>query len=184
MAGATIKNPGFKRPFASKPVRWLAAAVVVGILGVVFYRMAVGPPMTDDQRIRQVFLEGEKAAEAHDIPALMSFVSNDYKDDMGLNKERMRFLLAQAFRDQADTWVTVNDLVIQPQGDTATATADITVESRARQSNDSSKSSSPLTFYFKKEPGYRFLVIPTPKWRIVKATGENLPSFGDLGSFF
>jgi ketosteroid isomerase-like protein len=140
--------------------------------------------MTDDQRIRKVFVEGEKAAETHDIPALMSFVSKDYKDDMGLNKDRLHLLLAQAFRDQAETWVTVNDLSVQPQGDTATATADITVEGRARQSNDSSKSSTPMTFYFKKEPGYRLWVIPTTYWRVVKATGENLPSFGDLGGLF
>jgi hypothetical protein len=157
------------------PVFFLALVA----LGYVFVRQRQPPPSDVDQ-IRGVFETAEKAAEEHNIPALLGVVSRDYKDDSGLNRDRLRLLLAQAFRGQAETWVTVNELQIEPHQDAASVSADVTVESRPQGSQETWRQTLPMTFDLRKEAGRSFLVFPTERWRVVRSEGASLKWDEDL----
>jgi hypothetical protein len=153
--------------------------MIAAILG---YFFATHPKraLTDQEQIQAALAEGERAAEDHDIPALLGLVSKDYKDDAGLNREKLRLLLADAFRNQSETWVTLNDEKIDARDDEANVSVFVTLEGRARDSGASWRNDYPLTLHFKKEPGISFLVFPTKRWRVVSAEGIGSKWDGDL----
>ncbi len=161
----------------------IAGAALLCLVGVGLFLRQNGPPLSDTDQIREVLSLGEEAVESHNVPAMMGLVSKDYKDDMGFNKDRLRLLAMNAFRDQESTWVTLDNVSIQPKGDSAVVNTDLTVESTSRQSENTTHETYPITLTLRKEPGYRFLVLPTQRWRVIKASGAGLPLGGDLLEF-
>lgn len=147
--------------------------VLLGLAAVgLFFLIRGGPPRSDQEQIQAVLTEGERAVEEKDLSAIMQYVSKDYKDDLGLNRDRMRLLIAQTFREHGPIYVALNNVSIQPQGETATVSATVTIEAQGKESNETSSNTYPMTLQFRKEPGYRFLVIPTEYWRVVSAGGS------------
>jgi ketosteroid isomerase-like protein len=155
------------------------AALILGVLAAgLYFALRGGPPLSDEQQIRAVLAEGEKAVEAKDMSALMGLVSKDFK--MGeLNRDRLRFAVGQGFRDYSSIYVTLSDVSIRTQGDSATVTATVGLDAQGKERGDRASNTLPMTFQLKKEPGHRFLILPAENWRVVGGSGFNV----DLGLF-
>ena len=164
--------------------RKLLALLFFGALAVgLFFLIRGGPPRSDTEQIQAILTEGERAVEEKDLSAIMRHVSKEYKDDLGLNRDRLRLLIGQTFREHGPLYVTLNSVSIQPQGETASVSAAVTVEAQDKETQQTSSNTFPMTFQLKKEPGYRFLVFPTSYWRVVSAGGSGIEIGGDLLGF-
>jgi ketosteroid isomerase-like protein len=163
------------------PRRWIAAVAVIGLAAGLFVLLRPQAPKTPEEGVMAALTLGEQAAEAHNIPALMSLVSKDYKDDLGFNRDRLRVLAIQSFREQSSTFVQLDSVSVQPSGDTARVDATVSLEAQMRNSNEVERGTYPVTLHFRKEPGYKFLIIPTETWRVVKIEGTGFGGLtGDL----
>jgi hypothetical protein len=133
---------------------------------------------SEAQRLQAVFVEGKAALESRDLGAAMSFVSKDYKDDSGLNYERLRALAAQAIRSETQFRLETHLLALTQTDNKATArvrvlatAADSGVTLYARE----------LTVTLRKEKTRHALFIPTETWRVVKFDNLGFESnIGDL----
>ncbi len=185
-----VGGEGSSRDRKPRAVRkGIALAVACLLILAAFFVVRGGPPRSDEEQIRDLITTGKSAVEAHNLPTVMGLISKDYKDSFGFNRDRLRILLGQTFRDQADTTVNVSALQISVSRASATAagateaTAQMTasISSRSRASGDLHSGDYPITLHLKKEPGYRFLVLPQEKWRVVSASGTG---FGIDSSLF
>lgn len=163
--------------------RRVILALVAGVLLVGgFFLIRGGPPRSDEEQIRDLLTEGERAVEAKDLSGVMRLVSKDFKMSE-LNRDRLRLLIIQAFRDTSTLYVTLNNVSVQPQGDTATVSATVTVEAQGKEATAPSTNTYPVTFQLRKEPGQRLLVLPAQHWRVVEASGTGFEIGGGLLDF-
>ena len=56
--------------------------------------------------------------------------------------------------------------------------ATVTVEAQGRENGGAVQNTLPMAFALKKEPGHRFLIIPTERWRVVRVEGSGLENLG------
>ena len=151
----------------------LLAVAALAAIGLYFV-LRGGPPRSDTDQIRELLTEGEWAVEEKDLSKIMGFLSKDFRI-ADLNRDQTRLAIAQVLREQGTIYVTLNDVSIQPQGETATASSNVTVEAQAKGSDQSASNTYPMTLQLRKEPGHRFLVIPTETWRVVAVEGVSIP---------
>ncbi|MBW3623106.1 MAG: hypothetical protein KY468_06810 [Armatimonadetes bacterium] len=156
----------------------IAGLAVAGL----YFLLRGGPPRTDTEQIQAILLEGERAVEEKDLSAIMGMVSKEFNMEQ-INRDRLRLMLAQTFREHGPIYVTLNDVVIQPQGDTATVSMNATVEAQGKTNSETVSNTVPVTLQLRREEGYRFLVIPTEVWRVTGASGTGLSFGGDLLGF-
>jgi ketosteroid isomerase-like protein len=149
----------------------IGIAVALAVLAAgLYFVVRSGPPLSDTQQIQAVLTEGERAVEEKDMSALMGLVSREFK--MGeLNRDRLRLLVGQGFREYPSIYVNLSDVSIQPRGDTASVSATVSIDAQGKEAGERAGNTLPMTFRLKREPGHRFLVIPTQTWRVVSATG-------------
>lgn len=93
----------------------LVAATVIGCAG--------GGGMSDEEQIRMLVDDAMAALAAQDIDSMVAYYSEDFESDQGGGKEEMRAFL-QGAKEQGfleDIQVDMSNLVIEVEGDTATA---------------------------------------------------------------
>ena len=125
--------------------------------------------MTDEARIKQVIYQGKAAVEKKDIEGVLTLVSRDYQDDLGLNKVAIMMLFQRAFREFDAIDITIMELHVEidekQQGHAFVATwATVRTQDKARYLVGNPDKPTQLTLTLAKEGG---------KWRVIKAVGVN-----------
>lgn len=148
-----------------RTVIWLViTAVVIGYVAVALLTVERG---TDQAKIDAVIARGVTATQAHDLSGIVSCLSKNYKDDCGLNYDRLRVVLAQALGSETGYTVTISDQALSVSGDRATVKLRVTLKRENNPFYDRS-----LTILLAKEDARHMLIVPVKVWRVVGS--ENL----------
>ncbi|MCL5103562.1 MAG: hypothetical protein M1133_05535 [Armatimonadetes bacterium] len=146
-----------------RTVIWIVLPAIV--LGYVIYAFATVNRVGDETQLRALFADATTAVQKRDLSGAISHVSPYYKDDSGMNYDRLRMLCAQALRieTQYNTETTIKSLTIN--GDKATAEARFVVTPQAGRSHLYARD---VTVYLAKEDAWHALIIPTKVWRVTR----------------
>lgn len=117
---------------------------------------------TDQARINAVIAQGVAATQSQDLSGLVSCLSKDYKDDSGLNYDRLRVVLAQAMRSEANYTITASGQTIHIDGDQATVKLHVTLKHPGEVFYDRD-----ITVMLAKENARHMLIVPIKTWRVV-----------------
>lgn len=166
--------------------RWAAILVGLVLLGgaALWVWRAVEaqrPTGTDEQQIRMMLLEGERAAERLDAAALGRLISEDYRDNMGLSDTSVRYEIRRYLKEQQTLEVDIPSesiqVNVQPDGQQASVTFQARVTRQLQ--GLTSRFELPMALNLKKERVYYYWVFPGKEWRITSAEG-----YGALGGGF
>ena len=156
---------------------WIVLVIVVALGGLIGYQRISAPLLSDEQQIRTLLAEGEKAVERRSIKAALDSVSKDYSDPTGFNRDGLRLQVIEAFRTADGYDVSVQTEGIQVAGDTAEVQTEVAVVS-LQKGDRHEVFSGPVTIRLAREPGRRYLVFPTKTWKVVGMSGLPLSSPG------
>ncbi len=81
------------QPLESFLVRFTAPAFrpgVVMLAVLVTFAAGCGEPQTPDAKVRAVIAQGEQAAEARDLSAIMDLVAPSYRDEQGGSRDELK----------------------------------------------------------------------------------------------
>lgn len=147
---------------------WIALAALVAAYMV--YAAVTVDRRSDEVRIRALIQDAAAAVEKRDLSRAMGAVSRDYRDESGLNYDRLRALAAQALREDAGYRVAASISSVSIEGESASVQMHATVRSAA---SEFPIYDSDLTLLLRKEPTLHARMLPTRVWRVV--------SIGNLG---
>jgi hypothetical protein len=144
---------------------WLALAVLAGAYFI--YAAATLDRRGDGDQIRSLVSDTATAIGKCDLDGTIRCVSADYKDDDGLTHDKLRMLLAQAFRSDSSftTRATVEGLTIR--GSAASAL----VHAVVRSSAGAVIYDRNLTLSLRKQRGRHAWVWPVDVWRVTSVRG-------------
>ncbi len=148
---------------------YLIGALVLGLIALrLLLNFAAPPPVDPHTRILQMFAEGKQAFEREDVDALMAMVADDFEWG-GLNKEQLRYQLANFFKNAQALRAEYTPPVIELHGERAIAHTEVRVV--WNDANPESQSAGPLEVEFRKERKRKWLIIPYEEWKVVKIRG-------------
>lgn len=138
------------------------AVVVILAAGYVFLTNDRRP---DEIRISSLIDDVTKAANARNLSVCMSAVSSDFKTESDINKDRLRMLVAQAFRSEPNfkMQTSLKNLIIN--GNTAQAVVYVDIRGWSEGSDSYRKD---VNVTLKKESNKRLLIFPSNSWRVTK----------------
>jgi hypothetical protein len=147
-------------------LRWTVVIVIL-LLGVGFLIFILAPRKkpSDEEQIRQMFIQAERDVNQGNTSGLLSIVSRNYHDERGFNFPTIRALLAQWQRSRERANVTVYNLGLQIEGKQASISALVTVEF-----NSNTKRELNISAELAKE---------TKGWKVVSANGWQESSLGE-----
>ncbi len=151
------------------------AMLIVALAIVVIYvatAMLTVDRQSDQAQIDTLIAQGVTATQNRNLSDLVSCVSRDYKDDSGLNYDRLRVVLAQAFKSETNYTVTTSKQTTDMDGDKATVTLHVILKNPGGVFYDRD-----LTILLAKEDARHMLIVPTKAWRVVGS--KNLGFGGD-----
>ncbi|MCE5200204.1 MAG: hypothetical protein ABFD54_11965 [Armatimonadota bacterium] len=148
---------------------WILALALVG--GYLIYGLATVDRRDDESQIKSMITDTVTAIQKRDLGGTIQCVSKDYKDSSGTNYDRLRVLVAQAFRMDTEYTASVKEGKLTIKGDRATVTLNASVKD--------AKSGMPiyarnLTLNLRKEDGHHAMVIPTKMWRVTSVDNLGL----------
>ena len=124
----------------------------------------------DEVVLNEMIVSAAQAAEDRDVGGVMDIVSSSYKDQDGMNYDRLRMIAAQAVRNEQDYIVTASVKSIRVDGNEAT----LGVHAVVRTKPGGILYDRELTVHFAKEPARHALLIPVKVWRIVEVENFGL----------
>lgn len=149
---------------------WIA--VLLAAVAYVAAAFATVDHRSDRARIDALIARGAQAVQKRDVTGVVSCISTDYKDDTGINYDRLRILLAQAMRAEGGYIVTTSTQSERIDGDQATVTLHVTL-----------RHPDGVVFYDRKlaldlvnEAATHMLIVPTKSWRVVSSENLGLPT--------
>lgn len=139
--------------------------IAVAVLSYGFYAFATVDRRSDEAQLTALVNDAAAAVQKQDLNGTITCVSKNYKDDSGLNYDRLRLLTAQALRSEENyaTDATIKSLRIE--GDTATINLHAKVKGNSPSRTIYERD---LTVYLAKESARHALVIPVQAWRITR----------------
>ncbi|MCS7064927.1 MAG: nuclear transport factor 2 family protein, partial [Fimbriimonadales bacterium] len=106
---------------------WIVGGIVLVLVALrVLISVATPPPADPHTHIPKMFAEGRQAFEREDVDALMAMVADDFEWS-GMNKEQLRYQLANFFRNAQALRAEYTPPVIEVQGDRAIARTEVKV---------------------------------------------------------
>lgn len=151
---------------------WL---VILGIIGVyTVFAFATVDRSSDQAKVDAVITRGVTATEDRNLTGLISCVSADYKDEAGLNYDRLRAVLAQAMSGEGKYAVTTSEQTTQIDGDKAT----VKLRVMLKRTGGSTFYDQNITLLLAKESGYHMLIAPAKTWRVVGSANLGLDTGG------
>lgn len=117
----------------------------------------------DEAKIESVVKDTVDALNKRDLGGTLRCLSQDYKDDEGLNRDRLSVLVAQALRSQPNFIASAELVSIDLHGGRATVTLRALVMGKLGDVIYNRK----LVLDFRKEDGRHALIMPTKVWRVV-----------------
>ncbi len=142
------------------------AAILAAVL--VVYFVLRQPQPSDQEQIVAQMEAARAAAERHDAGGMMRVISADYKGATPAdgNVDELHFFLSRNIGKSGPVDVALAPPSINLQGDTATSVSRLTVRTR---DDNMARYDQTITLHWKRESGYRLLVVPTTVWRVVRA---------------
>lgn len=140
---------------------YVALATLAAVYGI--YAVATLDRGPDAQRIRSMVQSAAESIEKRNLSGVISCVSKDYKDEAGLNYDRLRVLVSQALRDEARFTASAEIRSLKVDGDKAT----VELHAVVKGSDGSEVYNQGFTLLLSKEPTRHMLVAPTKVWRVV-----------------
>lgn len=143
--------------------------LITAVVGYLLFAWVTLDRRGSEERIVSLVEDAVKAVNERDLGGVLRYVSRDYRDDEGFNRERIRMLLAQGMRTETKYHASARVDDITVGGDQAVLRVFVSVE------NDIGAVfyKRTLTLRLRQEAARHALIFPVKTWRIVSA--------GDLG---
>ena len=125
---------------------------------------------SDEVVLNEMVLSAAEAAQNRDVGGVMDVVSSSYKDQDGLNYDRLRMITAQAVRAEYDYVVTASVSSTRVDGEKAV----LGVHAVVRTKPGGMLYDRELTVHFAKESARHALLIPVKVWRVVEVDNFGL----------
>jgi hypothetical protein len=125
---------------------------------------------SDEVKIRSLIEDTVAAIGKRDLGGTMRCVSENYRDAEELNRDRLRMLVAQAFRAEPEYTASADVRTLSVEGDSAVVFLRAVVKSRLGESIYNRE----LVLSFRRESGRHALIVPTKVWRVVSAQNLGL----------
>jgi len=149
----------------------LALGVVVLLLiGVqVFIELATPKEVDPRTRIEQMFAEGKQAFENEDIDGMLQFLADEFSWG-GMDKQRLRYQLAQFFRNAQDPRAELGELQMEIFAGRILVRTPIRITWRDSNTPNGNNSMDlgVVEFEFRKYPQRKWLIIRYDDWRLVR----------------
>ena len=142
----------------------VAAAFVVGWL------IVNQDKRPDADQIRDLIERGRRAIEHKSLDAAMSCISENFSNNMGLNRDRLRMLAADAFRANMSYEVVMDAPDVTVNGDQAQAKTHVAVSGISGGGREPVFSGE-VALRLAKERVHRYLIFPTREWKITGIDG-------------
>lgn len=170
-------SPVYINPFAKVGTEMRIALWLT--IGVLFIGYGITAFITldrssDEAQITSLVRQANNSVHNRNLSELVSCVSKDYKDEAGLNYDRVRMLLAQALRNETEFTVNTITRSIRIEGSKATLELHVTLK---RGGNEAFYDRD-ITVILHKEAGHHAIFIPVKMWRVVGTQNLGL-SMGD-----
>ena len=151
-----------------RTVLWATFLVIVAIYGI--YAVATVDRRADEVRIRSLVGDTVQAIQNRNLGGAIACVSRSYKDDAGLNYDRLRLLTAQSLRIDTPYTASARIDTLQIAGEDAT----IELHAAVNAASGDYLYARNLTLRLRKEPCRHMGIIPTQVWRVVKVDNLGL----------
>lgn len=158
----------FSEVTAMRLIIWLVLLVIVGVYAV--YAFATVDRATDQAKVDAVIARSVTATQNRDVTTLISCISKNYKDDNGLNCDRLRTVLARAISNESKYTITASNQTIKIDGDKATVNMHVTL----KHPGGGTFYDRDLTILLGKENSYHMLIAPTKVWKVIGSANLGL----------
>lgn len=125
----------------------------------------------DEVVLNEMIVSAAAAVENRDVGGVMDIVSSSYKDQDGMNYDRLRMITAQAVRSEQDYSVVVSVKSMRVDGENAIVDMHASVTTKPSSATLYDRD---LTVHFAKESARHALLIPVQVWRVVKVENFGL----------
>lgn len=146
-------------------VVWVVT-LIAAVATYLVFAWATVDRRTDEVRIESLITDIETAVNKRDLSGTMRWVSKEYKDEDGLNRERLRMIVAQGFRVDKDYAAvgSIQELSVAGTHATAKLHALVTSESGEKLYDRY------VILTLRQEPTRHALLFPAKAWRIVSVS--------------
>ena len=145
-----------------RTVLWVTFGLIVAIYGI--YAFATLDRRADEVRIRSLIADTVAAIQKRDLGGTIACLSRDYKDDSGLNYDRLRVLTAQSLRVESQYTASARIDSLRIDGDRAA----VGLRAAVKAVGGDYLYQRNLTLHLRKEPSRHMGIIPIKVWRVVK----------------
>ncbi len=133
------------------------------ILIVLAYGFITTDRRADDTRVTEVITNIVSSGNARNLSKCMSNVSDDFKTESDINRDRLRLLVAQAFRSETHFQIETTLKNLTVNGDEAQAVIYVVIKGWDEGNGTYQRD---VNVRLKKEPARRMLVIPANNWKV------------------
>jgi hypothetical protein len=149
--------------------KWLFAVPVVVLAGVIASGFLFAP--NDQVQITKALNDSCAAAGRGEPSDVFKYLSRNFKYG---GEETNTFDISKVIH-QAKPKIVILDTKAQIEGETATVQTPVDVQLDFAGLNIN-KTIPGVTITLKKETGFKWLVVPEPRWRITAVDAKNLPT--------
>lgn len=150
---------------------WIVAIAIVVVYATTALLTVDHQP--DRDQINALIAQGVTATQNRNLSNLVSCVSKDYKDDCGLNYDRLRVVLAQAMKNETNYTVTTSKQTTEIDSNKATVKLHVVLKHPGGVFYDRD-----LTILLAKENAHHMLIVPIKAWRVVGTQNLGFESDG------
>lgn len=122
----------------------------------------------DDLQIQSMVEDTVTAVNKQDLGGTIRCVSENYKDSEGLSRDRLRMIVAQAFRADPGFRVSAKIVETNVARDTAVVPVHAVIKDRLGQKIFDKT----LVLQMRKEKARHMWILPTRAWRVTGITNE------------
>jgi hypothetical protein len=144
-----------------------------GALGVKAAVDSRRPTGSDEDQIRRMLYDGERAAERRDGAALNAMISENYRDSLGMSDSSLKYQIREFLRRNQVIEITVPSESIRVSVDPGAKSASVSfrVSARAGRRGGGPANSFEMSLQLVKEPVYYYWLFPGEEWRVAAAEG-------------
>lgn len=128
----------------------------------------------DEKQIRSLIENASASIQNRNLSGTIRCVSYEYKDDEGINYDRLRVFVVQALRTEIKYTITTNIKSININDKDATVDLHVLIKPA---SDSESLYNRDITLDFHKERGRHAMLIPVDVWRIRNAKNLGVANF-------
>ncbi|MCX8053116.1 MAG: hypothetical protein N3B12_04860 [Armatimonadetes bacterium] len=151
-----------------RTILWLTFLLIVAVYGG--YALVTVDRRPDEVRIRSMIANTVTAVQNRDLGGTIACISRSYRDDQGLNFDRLRVLIAQAFRAETSYTASARVNYLKVKGDSA----EVGLRAEVQELGEGLIYSRNLTLHLRSEHMRHMGIVPTKVWRVVRVDNLGL----------